>query len=227
MTNKMTLNNGVSKTIKALLTCGLAGCLLFIVVFLVQGQLRDGYTAMKFPISSLSIGQSGWIQITNFIVSGSLIFLFAIGFRQATPLLKNSLWTSRLIGAVGLGLVGAGLFSSDPVFGYPTTEPLAIAQFTIHGHLHDFFSIFVFVCLPIAIFKIRNRFKEATNNSWATYSLLSGIGMLTFFIFAGVGFKQVTGLVEFAGVFQRLSLTIGFVWMAAISFFILKNSASA
>ncbi|MBK9732332.1 MAG: DUF998 domain-containing protein [Chitinophagaceae bacterium] len=220
----MILNNGISKTTKALLICGQTGCILFIAMFLIQGQLREGYTPLKFPISSLSIGQFGWIQITNFIISGVLIFLSAIGFRQATPSLKNSIWISRLIGAVGFGLVGAGLFSSDPVYGYPTTEPLAVAQFTIHGHLHDFFSIIVFVCLPIAIFKMRNRFKEANNNSWAAYSFLSGIGILTFFILAGIGFKQVRGLVELAGVLQRLSIIIGCVWMAAISFLIIKSS---
>lgn len=76
----MTFNNGINKTTKALLACGQIGCILFIVLFLIQGQLRDGYTSLKFPISSLSIGQFGWIQKTNFIISGSLIFLSAIGF---------------------------------------------------------------------------------------------------------------------------------------------------
>src|ERR1035437_3500943 len=219
----MTINNGIDKTTKWLLTCGQLGCILFIVLFLIQGQLRDAYSPLKFPISSLSIGHWGWIQRTNFLISGSLIFLFAIGFCRATPLLKSSLWTSRLIGAVGLGLVGAGLFSSDPVYGYPVTEPLRIAQFTITGHFHDFFSIFVFVCLPIACFKMRNRFKEFNNNKWATYTLISVIGMLTAFIFAAIGFKQIPVFVDFAGVFQRLSIIFGFVWLTTLSRLIIKT----
>ena len=220
----MTFNNGVNKTTKRLLTCGQFGCILFIVMFLIQGQLRDGYTPLKFPISSLSIGHYGWIQRVNFLISGLLIFLFAFGFRQATTLLKGSHWTSRLLGAVGLGLVGAGLFSSDAVYGYPMSEPIRIAQFTITGHFHDFFSIFVFVCLPIACFKMRNRFKEFNNNKWATYTLISVIGMLTTFILAGIGFKQVSGLVDFAGVFQRLSIMFGFIWLTALSRLIIKTS---
>ncbi len=220
----MTINNGIDKTTKLLLTCGQFGCILFIVIFLIQGQLRDAYAPLKFPISSLSIGHYGWIQRANFLISGSLVFAFAFGFLRATPLLKNSLWTSRLIGAVGLGLFGAGLFSSAPVYGYPVTEPLKIAQFTITGHLHDFFSIFVFVCLPIACFKMRNRFKEFNNNKWATYTLISAIGMLTAFILAGVGFKQVPGLVVFAGAFQRLSIMFGFIWLTTLSRFIIKTS---
>lgn len=220
----MTINNGIDRTTKWLLTCGQIGCILFIVMFLVQGQLRDAYSALKFPISSLSIGHWGWIQVTNFLISGALIFLFAIGFRRATPLLKNSLWTSRLIGAVGLGLFGAGLFSSDPVYGYPMSEPIRIAQFTITGHLHDFFSILVFVCLPICCFKMRNRFMEFNNKKWATYTLISVIGMLTCFIIAAVGFKQVSGLVEFAGVFQRLTIIFGFVWLTTLSRLVIKTS---
>jgi hypothetical membrane protein len=220
----MTINNGIDSTTKWLLTCGQLGCILFIVMFLIQGQLRDAYTPLKFPISSLSIGHWGWIQVANFLISGSLIFLFAIGFRRATPLLKNSLWTSRLISAVGFGLFGAGLFSSDPVYGYPMAEPIRIAQFTITGHLHDFFSIFVFVCLPIVCFKMRYRFKEFNNKKWATYTLISVIAMLITFILAGVGFKQVSGLVELAGVFQRLSILFGFVWLTTLSRLIIKTS---
>jgi hypothetical protein len=140
----MVLNNGINKTTKGLLTCGIIGVFLFIIMFPIQGQLRVAYSPIKFPISSLSIGEFGWIQISNFIIAGSLIFLSSIGFRQATPLLKNSLLTSILIGAVGLGLVGAGIFSTDPLYGYPTTEPLKIVSFTIHGQLHHVLSISAF-----------------------------------------------------------------------------------
>ncbi len=220
----MTLNNGIDKTTKWLLICGQLGCILFIVLFLIQGQLRAAYSPLKFPISSLSIGEFGWIQRINFLISGSLIFLFAIGFRRATPLLKNSLWTSRLFGAVALGLIGAGFCSSDPIYGYPMNAPLKIAQFTITGHLHDFFSIFVFVCLPIACFKMRNRFSEFNNQKWASFTLVSVIGMLSAFFLAAVGFKQTLLFVDFAGVFQRLSIIFGFTWLIALSRLIIKVS---
>jgi hypothetical protein len=220
----MNFNKYISKKTKFLLFCGPAGSILFIVMFLIQGAIREDYTPLRFPISSLSIGTLGWIQITNFIISGTLIFLFAFGLRQATLLIKGSLWISRLIGAVGLGLIGAGIFSSDPVFGYPITSPLAIAQFTVHGHLHDFFSIFVFICSPIVCFKFRSRFKESGENGWATYSLFSGIGILISFFLAAIGFKQTPGFVEVAGVFQRLSIIIGFAWITMLAFHIINAS---
>lgn len=213
----------MKKRTKTLLLFGPIGSILFIIMFLIEGATREGYSPFRFPISSLSIGDLGWIQITNFIISGSLIFLFAFGLRNALLLSKDSKWIPRLIGAVGLGLIGAGIFSSDPVFGYPMTEPLAIAQFTIHGHLHDFFSIFVFVCLPITCFKYRKRFTILNEQRWSLYSLLTAITMLITFLLAGIGFKQTIGLVEYAGVFQRLSIIIGFTWISAIAIYHLKN----
>lgn len=213
----------MKKRTKTLLLFGLIGSMLFIIMFLIEGATREGYSPFRFPISSLSIGDLGWIQITNFIISGSLIFLFAFGLRNALLPSKDSKWIPRLIGAVGLGLIGAGIFSSDPVFGYPMTEPLAIAQFTIHGHLHDFFSIFVFVCLPITCFKYRKRFTILNEQRWSLYSLLTAITMLITFLLAGIGFKQTIGLVEYAGVFQRLSIIIGFTWISAIAIYHLKN----
>jgi len=218
----MILNKDLNKITRRLLVCGPVGCILFIGSFFIQGAFREGYTALRFPISSLSIGDFGWIQRANFVISGSLIFLFAFGLRFSTMTLKGFIWISRLIGAVGLGLVGAGIFSSDPVFGYPMSAPLAIAQFTVHGHLHDFFSIFVFICLPIACFKFRNRFKKSGDKWWATYSLISGIGMLVAFFLAAIGFKQIAGFVEVAGVFQRLSLIIGFAWIILLALHIIK-----
>jgi hypothetical protein len=74
------------------------------------------------------------------------------------------------------------------------------------------------------IFKMRKRFKESGNNNWATYSLISGICMVTFFILASFGFKQVTGLLNFAGLFQRLSVISGATWLATVLFFIIKKS---
>lgn len=213
----------MKKRTKTLLLFGPIGSILFIIMFLIEGATREGYSPFRFPISSLSIGDLGWIQITNFIISGSLIFLFAFGLRNALLPSKDSKWIPRLIGAVGLGLIGAGIFSSDPVFGYPMTEPLAIAQSTIHGHLHDFFSIFVFVCLPITCFKYRKRFTILNEQRWSLYSLLTAITMLITFLLAGIGFKQTIGQVEYAGVFQRLSIIIGFTWISAIAIYHLKN----
>lgn len=206
---------------KVLLICGAIGGFLFVSIFLIAGLTRADYNPLRFPVSSLSIGSQGWIQITNFILSGSLITAFAFGLRNT---LIGKTWIPGLIGMVGIGLIGAGICITDPVYGYPTTEPLALAQFTVRGHLHDFFSILVFISLPTACFKFRNRFKAMQERGWAAYSLFTAVLVITTFLLAGIGFKQTPVLVAVAGVFQRLCITAACVWISLIAFYFLKRS---
>ena len=66
---------------RLLLFCGIIGPLLFIVVFLIEGATRADYNPLRYPVSSLSIGDLGWIQATNFLMVGLLLFAFAIDAR--------------------------------------------------------------------------------------------------------------------------------------------------
>lgn len=213
-----------SKT-KVLLLCGPIGCIFFVILFLIEGATRPGYNPFRYPISSLSIGGLGWMQVTNFIITGILLFACAIGLRGA---LKNSigkLMGPLMIGLVAIGLIGAGIFTTDPVFGYPEGQPLKLAQYSIHGRLHDFFSIFVFACLPVACFIFCRRFRSMGKTGWAIYSALTGLAMPVSFVLAGMGFMQNPILVNFAGVFQRLCIIIGWTWITFIAVHLLRTSA--
>ena len=102
-----------------LLWCGVAGPILFVVAFTVEGAIRPNYDSARMFVSLLSLGDQGWQQITNFLISGLLIVLFAFGLRQLVRQGPASRWGPILIGAVGLGLIGAGVFVTDPASGYP------------------------------------------------------------------------------------------------------------
>lgn len=53
------------------LVCAVAGPLLFVVSFLVQGALRgDGYSPLRHPVSALTYGPAGWVQQATFLVCG-------------------------------------------------------------------------------------------------------------------------------------------------------------
>lgn len=210
----------------ALLACGLIGCPSFVVAFLIEGATRADYNAFRHPISSLSIGEFGWMQVANFILTGSLLFAFAIGLQRA---LRNTLrvsigtrWAPLLLGLVAIGLIGAGIFTTDPVYGYPPDAPLLLAQTSIQGHLHDLFSIFVFIGLPSACFVLRRRFAALGKGRWAMYSTFTGVAMLVTFVLAGLGFKQISGFVAFAGIYQRLSITIGWLWITVLAVYMLR-----
>ncbi len=208
--------------IRFYLSCGVLGGMIFILTSILQSLFRDDYFGMRYPVSSLSIGDYGWIQIVNFLVAGILCCLFARGLYLALQPYSRSLWTPFLVFAVGIGLAGAGIFPTDPVYGYPPSAPLILSQYTFSGYMHEAFSVFVFVGLPVVCFKSRIIFLKMGNHRLATYSLISGMGMLVAFFLAGAGFKQVPLLVEIAGLLQRLSITFGFSWVVVVSLHFLR-----
>lgn len=210
---------------RALLAAGALGCPLFIIVFLIAGAIRPDYSALRYPVSSLSIGPQGWLQVANFLITGILIIAFAVGIRHTLSRRRDqgagAVWGPLLIGLTGVGLVGAGIFTTDPVFGYPPDQPLVLAQFTTHGRLHDLFSVLVFLGLPLACFVFARRFALLYRRGWAIYSALSGVGILAAFVLAAIGFNQTPGFVALAGLYQRLSIGIGWLWLTLLALHLL------
>ena len=71
-----------SLTTRFLIACDAIGPLLFILVFLIEGATRPGYSAWHNQVSQLSQSNQGWVQITNFLICGILSLCFAIGLRE-------------------------------------------------------------------------------------------------------------------------------------------------
>ena len=213
-----------SSTPKFLLACGVIAPLLFVVVFLLEGATRVDYNPLRHPVSSLSIGEFGWMQAANFLITGLLILAFSFGVRRVLPTTGRA-WVAILIALVGIGLIGAGFFTTDPLNGYPPGTELVPSVRTFPGRLHDLFSLPVFLALPIACFAISRRFARSGERGWAIYSVLSAVGMFVAFMLAGVGFRQVVpALADSAGLLQRASIIIGFTWIALLAFRLMRSN---
>ncbi len=204
------------------LLCGVIAYPLFILVVLTEGILRPDYSSLLHPLSSLSIGETGWIQIVNFILAGILLVVFSFGLKQIFITPNENFRGPLLIRLVGIGLIGAGIFVTDPIYGYPIDKPLLLRQFTFHGHLHDGFSMLVFICMPWACFVFRKYFISNGMKGWAYYSAFTGYAMVASFIITSIGFKQIQGLENYAGMFQRLCISFGGTWMTLLSLHLLK-----
>src|SRR5438477_12411488 len=61
-----------SRTHWTLLIAGLVGSVVFNLVYLVDGLLRAGYDSIRYPMSALSLGPGGWVQVANFVGFGIL-----------------------------------------------------------------------------------------------------------------------------------------------------------
>lgn len=207
---------------RGLLACGVAGPVLFVLAFLVEGATRPGYSAFRHPVSSLALGEYGWTQRANFLLTGALLLAFAVGTRPALRAYGAGRGASVLLGAVAVGLLGAGVFVTDPVGDYPPGTPSPPPQ-TTTGNLHDSFSLLVFLGLPLACCVVGYRFARAGHRGRAIYSVATAVVFLAGFFLAGAGFSQQTALAPVGGLLQRFTLVVGLVWIGWLALRLLRD----
>lgn len=82
----------------------------------------------------------GWIRIANFVISGSLVVVFARGLAVG---LCGGVWGRAgplLVQVIGFALVASGLFVTDP--------STVFDQHSVHGIIHGLFGAMVFALAP-------------------------------------------------------------------------------
>ena len=205
-------------TLRPLLTAGLVGPLLFIVVFLVEGITRPGYSAWRHYVSQLATGNWGWVQVVNFVVCGALVIGFAFGLRQTLRPGRASLAAPILMGLFGSALIVAGVFSTDPALGYPVG---ALPIHTTHGMVHGLAGLAAFSLLPVTALVMAWRFSaDSATRRWAMYSVAIGLLIIGCFI-ASTAFSVLDerGVLTNAptGFVQRVAIIGGWTWIAMVA----------
>jgi Protein of unknown function (DUF998) len=200
-----------------LLRCGVVAGPAFVAVFVLEGAVREGYRPLRHPVSSLALGPRGWIQTTNFAVAGTLFLAGAAGLARAGDPVASGRAASALVGAAGAGLIGAAVFTTDPVSGYPPGTPDALSEPSRAGRAHNLAAVPVFVGLPAAALACGWRSWRVGQYQFGLYSAGTAVTMLTTMVLAGAGFGQSPGLVNLAGLFQRASIITGFAWLTTLS----------
>jgi uncharacterized membrane protein len=214
---------GTTRT-RALLACGAIAGPLFTVAWILEGATRANYHPLRHPVSSLELGDLGWTQQANFIVAGGLTLAFAVGLWRALRPLGGSTWGPLLVGAHGIGLLGAGIFVTDPVSGYPPGTPDHLAAYgSVHAALHDLLSVGTFVGLPIACLVFARRFAGWGQRGWAIYSAATGLVLVAGFVLTSMAFNQAEQLVAFGGLFQRATVTAGWSWQTLLAVHLLQG----
>jgi hypothetical protein len=127
------------------------------------------------------------------------------------------------VAAWGIGLLGAGLFITDPVSGYPPGTPAMIVDPTPHGALHDQISLLGFLGLTVACFVFASHFATRGERGWTVYSILTGLLFPTGIILSSAAFAQTESLVAFGGLIQRVTVTLGWTWLTLLALHVLKT----
>jgi hypothetical protein len=112
-----------------LLWAGVVAGPTFVVTAGVQALTRTGFSLSHQPLSMLSLGDLGWIQISNFLLAGLFSLAFAAGVRRRLATGPGHTWAPALLAVFGVGLLIGGAFVPDAALAYRpghrmTTRPV-------------------------------------------------------------------------------------------------------
>ena len=198
-----------TKRTSGLLACGVVAGPLFVAVSLIQAFTRGGFDLSRHPFSMLSLGDLGWVQITNFVVSGLLFIASALGMRQVLDGGRGGSWGPVLIGGVGISLIGGGVFLADPALGFPAGAPAGQPHVVSwQGNVHALAFVVGVLSLIAACVVFALRFAALKQRGWAVYCVATG-----------VAFVALSALGMAIGEFRLLAVAIvlGWAWASVMA----------
>jgi hypothetical protein len=196
---------------KRLLAAGVAAGPVFYGIVLAQALTRSGFDITRHPLSLLSLGEAGWVQMANFMLAGFLAFAGAVGLRQRMASGPSATWGPLLIALFGAGTIFAGAFRPDPAFGFPDGAPAgAPTQISAHSIMHGVGFDLAFLSLIAAAFVFARRYAVLSRPKWRAYCIATGAVMPTLIV-AGIALQHIMGILFLvAGM-------VAFGWLTAIA----------
>ena len=204
-----------------LLKCGFVAGPLYILVGLIEIFLNPGFDITKHSLSLLSIGKLGYIHISLFIIVGLLTLFGAIGIRKAISGERAGTWAPILLGLYGVGLIAAGIFTPDPMKGFPPGMPGGVISTS--GIMHLVSGMVGFIGLIAACFVFARRFRALKKSGMATFSMLTGI--IFFASFFGIaGFSQQSDyIVMVVNLAFTFAVVLSWIWVSTITSQLMKK----
>lgn len=187
---------------RSLLGWGVVAGPFYLVVGTVLALTRGGFDLSRHQLSLLMLGDGGWMQRTNLILSGLMTLAAAVGFHRAVRGSKPSARAGVLLGVCGLGLLGSGTFAPDPMNGFPAGEP---EEATVSGILHMAFGLVQFLALAAAAVVVAGWYARRGDRGTAAYSRISAAVIV-------VGFAGGAALSTTAAGVALLWLAVGAGW---------------
>lgn len=161
---------------RTLLTAGAAAGPFFYASVVVQMLTRPGFDIRRHPLSLLSLGDWGWVQVATFILTGVGAIAFALGVRRALGDGRSSRWGPALLGLWGVGMILAGVFPADPSLGFPPGTPAGTPDhMSWHSTLHGVGFVTAFSSLVAACGVFARRFAGLGRRGWVTYSVATAV----------------------------------------------------
>ena len=190
-----------SRTHWTLLLIGLVGSVVFNAIVLIDGLLRPGYDWLRQPMSALSLGPGGWVQVANFIGFGILGCVAAFAWRPTLAPGIGAVWYPRLRVLAGPAFLGAGLFTPDPGGGFPVGAAVPATP-TAHALVHNLVSYVSLTVTVAELVILARRFAHEPGwRAWSVAGVTAAVLMMAFLAAFGVLVAQGGP----AGIFEKLA----------------------
>jgi len=200
---------------RALLLCGIAMAPLFNIVLYAQIATRTSFDVLRVPLSLLSLGEFGWVQITNFITTGLLAIAGAVGIKGKLEAGFGRALGPFFIAMFGLGLIAAGAFHPDAALGFPPgTPPGPAPTQSLHSNLHTAAFAWIMLSLVAACGVLSARFAKRGETSWSAYSAITALAVP---IFVATAFSTNVWLIN------TLVAAFGYGWISLLSWKVLSR----
>jgi Protein of unknown function (DUF998) len=198
------MSSNDSQLTSKLLTAGYFAGPFFIALSLLQAFTREGFDWIRHPASLLSLGDLGFIQIANFVITGALFIACAVGLKRILAAGVGRKWLPRLFALVGIAFILGGVFVADPAFGFPPGTPEGMPKtMSWHSVIHGFAPVIGSLVISAALLIFARRLWKQGRRS---ASMVPVLVMIVSFVLNSL--PQITGDWQ-KGEFNFLPLWIG------------------
>jgi len=202
-------------TTRKFLIAGVAGTVAFALAFTILGAVRAQYDPVRHFISILSLGDGGWAQIANFVVSGVLIAGLGVGLGRRWRDGPGATWVPRAVIVTGVGLAWCGVFTPDPSLGYPPGTPdELITPLTWHGALHFLGATAILVALAASVLIGIRRGIVLRDSGLLLVSAGIAVGVVGLVVVAVL--TALPDPIGIAGLLERIGVYGGWTWLGLI-----------
>ncbi|MGH8791729.1 MAG: DUF998 domain-containing protein [Stackebrandtia sp.] len=198
--------DGAAAVTRSLLGWGAVAGIFYLVLGVTLGLTRPGFDFGRHALSHLMLGDFGWAQAANLILTGLMTLAAAVGIGRAMRGSRGATAARLLVGVFGVGLVVGGIFPPDPVVGFPPGS--TSNQASLGGALHMASSAVGLVCLTAAMFTVAGWLARRGESRRALYSRGSGVVVALGFL-GGAAFSPVAGI--------WIAVVVAWTWLAVTS----------
>jgi hypothetical protein len=214
-TTRVQFDRGAAIT-RSLLGWGVVVGPFYLLLGLAQALTREGFDFGKHPLSVLMLGEWGWVQRLNFLMSAIMTLAAAVGFMRA----MGRRTAGFLVAAYGICLALSGIFAPDPMAWFPPGAP--IGHISIGGILHMAFGAIGFFLLAAACFSVASWYSRRGDVAFTAPSRLAGGAVIAGFVGGAVLSTHTAGIAALWA-----AVVVGWTWLAACSVRLYRSAPKA